>query len=132
MLPFVYEYYPESSSKLTFYNEMYNLDKLLGEGEDFLVVYSIQGYASGETIGNYSRFAKQKASTINVLLGSFDIQELATGSYKLSVEVRNQKNELVLSKTNEFQRQTSKVAVKEFAARVKFLFVSYKGDYSFN
>ena len=100
-LPF--NFYHKNISTLTFYNEIYNSDKAIGD--DFLVRYTINkvsgnGDEEAIMIGNKKRSPKP----INVILLSMDISTLQSGNYNLNIEIRNRVGELLNEKSVFFQR----------------------------
>lgn len=103
LYPYVANFYPENLNKLIFYTEIYNTDKVL-KNEDFLIRYSIEYYASGKPIGEFSRFKKSKPSTVNILLSEFNIEKLKSGNYNLAIEIINKENKVLKSKKVFFQR----------------------------
>jgi len=98
-----YNFCHKNLSSLTFYNEIYNTDKAMGD--DFLVRYTInkeRGNGESEVvmIGNKKRNPKP----VNVILLSMDISKLQSGNYNLKVEIRNRAGELLNEKSISFQR----------------------------
>lgn len=112
LTPYVLSYYPESMTKLAFYTEAYNADQKLGPDGKFLFVYYVEGAESKEKVSGLYAYSKQKAATVNPLVGQFDIAQLPTGDYNLVVEARNEKNELVADKRLPFSRINSAVKIK--------------------
>jgi len=49
LIPMVYNFYPESANKLSYYAEIYNSEKVLGTGEKFLIVCMIKSFETGNT-----------------------------------------------------------------------------------
>ncbi len=100
-LPF--SFYNKKTERLSFYNEIYNADKAIGD--DFLVRYFIDEVGNNDSrttvkLGN----KKRKAESVNVILLQMDIKSLPSGNYYLTVEVRNRNGELLSSKEVFFQR----------------------------
>lgn len=100
-LPF--NFYNKKADKLAFYNEIYNSDKVLDD--EFLIRYFIDEVGNNETrktikLGHKKRMPK----SVNVLLMQMDIRNLKSGSYYLTVEIRDRNNELLSSKETYFQR----------------------------
>ncbi len=105
MLPFVFPYYRDKFTKLKFYAETYNTDLL--EGEDHLIQYYVTQSGRNNPIKNLKRFRKEKSTAVNIVIGEFDIGELASGNYDLNVEIRSKTNELIQRKRTSFQRHNS-------------------------
>jgi GWxTD domain-containing protein len=104
LIPLVYAFYPASSSRITFYSEVYNTAKVFGADGKFLV----NGYIeSSENLSRMSDFVIRKrmeARPVNVILHSMDIAQLPSGNYNLVLEVRDQNNKLVTNNKVFFQR----------------------------
>jgi len=104
LVPYVYSYYPVADTKLIFYCELYNMDKILVPGQKFLLNYYIESYENKMKFNDYARVKTDIAKPINVLLTEFNIENLPSGNYNLIVEARDQKNEVVTSQTLFIQR----------------------------
>jgi GWxTD domain-containing protein len=99
-LPF--NFYNKNAGKLTFYNEVYNTDKAIGE--DYMLTYSIlpadKNNSKPLSIGHKRRACEE----VCAFLQQVDISGLPSGNYQLLVEVRNRNKELMSQKTIAFQR----------------------------
>ncbi|HLU84356.1 MAG TPA: GWxTD domain-containing protein [Vicingaceae bacterium] len=104
ILPYTSDFYPENIEKIAFYAEIYNIDKYLGEGESYLLTYSIESYETNTIVGNLKGFTRETAKPVNILLKSFNIGNLASGNYNLVIEARDKSNELMIQKKVFFQR----------------------------
>jgi len=96
LVPFVGDFYDENELKITFYTELYNLDKKIGDQEDFLFRYYLESYETTIQLSEFNKFQRQKASKVNVLLASLPLEKLPSGNYNLVVEARDRKNEELL------------------------------------
>lgn len=103
MLPRVYPFYGSNDSKLNFYAELYNSDKLYDEGK-FLVDYFIETVESSNRMQNFSFTKRYDVGKANILLNAIDISELPSGNYFLVVEMRDRSNALICSNSCFFQR----------------------------
>lgn len=104
MVPYVYSYYPAGQiDKLQFYTEVYNAYKMGGVHSKFLVRYFISD-ASGKVMNDYSGFSIQQADTINSVIGAFNIKDLPSGAYSLTIEAVNSHNITVASRSYNFLR----------------------------
>ncbi len=100
--PLPQHFYAKNASMLSFYNELYDVDKWLTE--DFVVSYAIQKQENGtlQTVAiGHKRLSPQR---VIPLLIQMDISQLQSGNYSLSVEVRNRAKEVLSQKTVAFQR----------------------------
>lgn len=100
-LPF--NFYDKNDSHLIFYNEIYNSDKEIGE--DYMVTYTVDAVSgTSEKRQMMVGHKRRKPAPIDVLLLQFDITELPSGNYELTVEVRNRTKALLSKKSVAFQR----------------------------
>ena len=101
--PFVSNYYPENYNTISFYAEIYNTDIKIGEDKKYVAIAQItdEGY---NVIDNYRLMIVQKGKPVNVILNSFNIEKLYSGTYLLDIEVRNAKNEVLTHKSLRFFR----------------------------
>ncbi len=103
MIPFVNNFLPTNVSKLTFYAEIYNSQKV-APNESFLLTYYIQ---NSDGLNKLSSFIQQKkilSKDVIILLNEFDISLLPSGNFYLVIEIKNRNNETIASKSNYFQR----------------------------
>ncbi|MCX6279893.1 MAG: GWxTD domain-containing protein [Bacteroidetes bacterium] len=104
LVPYTYTFFPENESKMTFYCELYNMEKAVGQGQKFIVSHFIESFESNLRLNDYSRVKKETPRAVNVLLTEMAIENLASGNYNLVVEARNQQNEVIASRKIFFQR----------------------------
>ena len=102
--PYVYTFYPENEQKLTFYCEIYNLDKVIPKDQKFLLTFYIETFENNLKLNDFARSKPEQVKDVIMLLKEFSIENLATGNYNLVIEARNSKNELLTSKKLFFQR----------------------------
>lgn len=103
LVPYVFNYYPEDVSVLSFYAELYNSGKAFGDSQ-FLLSYYIRPFEVDNKLDAFFSMKKANSSTVNVMLNSIDISKLPSGNYLLVLEARNRNNELMASKEIFFQR----------------------------
>ncbi|HEY9115960.1 MAG TPA: GWxTD domain-containing protein [Bacteroidales bacterium] len=106
LIPYVFNYYPEQVSVLSFYAELYNSNIAFDNGQ-FLLSYYIRPFEVDNKLDAYSSIKKTNSSGVNILLNSIDISKLPSGNYLLVLEARNRNNELVAMKEIFFQRYNS-------------------------
>ncbi len=104
LVPYVGDFFPSSVSTLTFYTELYNLDKKIGANQDFLYKYFLESFETNFSLGDFSKFQRQKASTVNPILATLQISDLPSGNYNLVVEARDRNNVLISMNKIFFQR----------------------------
>lgn len=124
IIPYTSDFFPENFEKIAFYAEIYNADKLLGENESFLITYSIESFETNEVVGNFKGFARETAKPVNIVLKSFNIAELQSGNYNITIEARNKSNELLLQKKVFFQRSNPKAVPNIASADISLSFVA--------
>lgn len=104
LVPFVGDFFPATEKSLIFYTELYNLDKKIGAGQDFLYRYYLESFENNFSLGDFSKYQRQKASIVNPILATIQIGELPSGNYNLVVEARDRNNELIVLNKIFFQR----------------------------
>ena len=104
LVPYVGDFYPATVNALTFYTELYNLDKKLGAGQDFIYRYYLESFETNFSLGDFSKFQRQKAAGVNPILATIPIAELPSGNYNLVVEARDRNNEVLCLNKVFFQR----------------------------
>lgn len=104
LVPYVYSYYPQDESKLTFYCELYNMGKQVGEGEKYLLSYYVETLENKQKVKGLARVKKETAKKITAVLADLNIVNLPTGNYNLVVEARDQQNQEMASRKLFFQR----------------------------
>ncbi len=112
MVPLVANFYPQKTSDLKFYAEVYNTSEVFKQ-ESYLVNYYISSFETKRIIEKYKSFIKQNPNDVNPIIGNIPIGELPSGNYLLTVEVRNKKNDLITFKEQFFQRSNTMVADNE-------------------
>jgi GWxTD domain-containing protein len=95
LIPYVGDFFPAQESNLTFYIELYNLDQKIPDQEDFLFRYYLESFETSYSLSDFSRFQRQKASSVNPILASLPISTLPSGNYNLVVEARDKNNQLI-------------------------------------
>ncbi|MBC8319483.1 MAG: GWxTD domain-containing protein [Bacteroidetes bacterium] len=103
LTPYIFNYYPQSASELSFYAELYNSKVVLGD-DAFLITYYLRPFEVDKKLDQYFHRKRVNPEQVIVLLSSFDISELPSGNYLLVIEARDRLNELLVSKETFFQR----------------------------
>ncbi|MCK5822079.1 MAG: GWxTD domain-containing protein, partial [Bacteroidales bacterium] len=112
LIPFVGDFFEDEVKNLTFYTELYNLDKNLEKGEDFLFRYYLESFETTVSLSDYNRFQRQKAGPVNVVFATIPIADLPSGNYNLVVEARNKNNDELLVNKIFFQRHNPGSEIK--------------------
>ena len=113
LMPYVSNYYPENTSKIKFYSEMYQSKKILGENEKLIISYYIETFEKLTRLTDFAGFNKQVASDVNILLSELNVETLPSGNYNLVVEVRDKENKIQAQQKVFFQ-STNKLAAFNF------------------
>lgn len=102
--PLPFNFYERGTTRLSFYGEIYNSNKNITDG-DYLIRYFIE-QDKGNGIKNLISTGSQrkKPTDIDALLVQMDITKLESGNYTLTVEARNNANDLLASRNLSFQR----------------------------
>ncbi len=111
ILPYVFNYYPESVRKLSFYTEIYGADKAVPDGSYIINTY-IRPYEVNKKLDNYFQVKRMKSAEISPVLKTFNIAELPSGNYLLVIEAHDRNNDLLASKEVFFQRYNPDVEFK--------------------
>ena len=104
IIPMIMPYYPETLNKLTFYAEIYNAKKQLGEGEKYLLNTYICAFENGTVLNNFYFTKRMTAKDIDVIINNMDITNLPSGNYYLVLEARDRNNDLIGLNRYFFQR----------------------------
>lgn len=103
MEPYVDDFVPEKMSDLTFYYEVYNIDKEIGK-EAFLAKSYIEVQETGTRVETLQHAVRKNASEVVPVLGRLDIHNLPSGNYNLVVELQNRDGNPMLIKRVPFFR----------------------------
>ncbi len=112
LIPYIFNYYPEKISKLTFYAEIYNSNLIVGEGEKYLVKYFIEAEGQNKPLPQYVAQKKETAAPVNIVFSEFNISELPSGNYNLVIESRDKLNKLIGLNRIFIQRSNPKIQIK--------------------
>lgn len=95
IIPYIFNYYPEKINKVTFFAEIYNTEVKLGESEKYLLKYYIVPIDKEKPLAKYVQQKKVTAAPVNILFSEFDISNLPSGNYFLTIEARDKANKLL-------------------------------------
>ncbi len=104
MVPYVYNYFPETQGRIRFYAELYHTDALLGEGNPFLTAVFVRSFETGEMIKDLYHRRRETAAPVIPLLKELSIENLPSGNYELVLEARDSQNELITASSIFFHR----------------------------
>lgn len=128
LLPYVSTVYPENSTRIKLYAEVYNAKKILGETQKMLISYFLESYETKVKLSDYSSFSKQTANDVNILLAELNIANLPSGEYNMVIEVRDKDNK-IQAEQKCFIKRKNKAASLSFedlkSINISKTFVSY-------
>ena len=104
LIPMMMPFYPENVNKLSFYAEIYNAKKHLGDNEKYLLNTYICTFESSTKLTNFYYTKRMTAKDIDVIINSIDITNLPSGNYYLVLEARNRNNDIIGLNHYFFQR----------------------------
>ncbi len=103
LVPLITNYVAPGMNELAFYTEIYGTEKSMGADSKYVVGYYLEVAEKNARLDKFHRLQRQNAKPVNVLLNSFNTENLVTGNYNLVIEVRNKENQVVASKKQFFQ-----------------------------
>ncbi len=115
MVPYTVNYFPETSTELSFYFETYNTDTVLGKNKPFVYYYYIENSDNLSKLNDYGSFKKQTSAKVNPLLAKINISKLGTGNYNLVIGVKDEKNVMHVESKYFFRRLNRNVDVAALA-----------------
>jgi GWxTD domain-containing protein len=104
LVPYLFDAVTESKNKVTYYAEIYNSDKQFGKDAYYIVSVVLENISTGKKVEEIQKIKREKASQVNVVMGTLDIEKLPQGNYYLVVEVRDGKNILYAYNRTAFRR----------------------------
>lgn len=113
LIPFVVNYYPGQVNSLKYYAEIYNTGILLGAGEKFLATCYISTIEKDKPYKDYVSYRRLSAEPVNALLSEFDITNLKSGNYFMTIEARDKENKLLAKNRIFFQRNNPRIQIRK-------------------
>ncbi len=104
-------YFMENMNKISFYTEVYNLDKVLGQDSAYVLKQYIENRANDKVSFKHSSIKKKSAQGVQPILSGFDIKDLPSGNYNLVIEILNKKLQTVVEKKVAFYRSNPSLAI---------------------
>ena len=105
LVPYADNFYPEWTTKIRFYAEIYNT--LTTNNDPFIVRYYVSNSNNDAIIEDLLILKKQSAKTVNVVLAEFPIENLPSGNYDVNIEVISKENKLLAFSHVFFYRSNS-------------------------
>jgi len=111
LIPYIVNYYPENVNKLTYYGEVYNIEKKVGSENQYLLTSYLTKMEKDKPLSSYISYKRQKAESVNVIFSEFDITNLSSGNYFLAIEARDRENKLLAKNRIFFQRSNPRMSL---------------------
>jgi GWxTD domain-containing protein len=113
LIPFVVNYYPGHINTIKYYAEIYNTDKILQKDEKYLITCYISTIDRDKPFKEYVKYRRFQAEKVNVLLSEFDIYDLKSGNYFMTIEARDRENKLLAKNRIFFQRNNPRIQIRK-------------------
>ena len=106
LVPYISNFFPQSKNVLTYYHEVYNVDKVVGKEVSHVnVVSQMEDYEnSGHVITKTIKSKRVKVMPVIRLLENIDITSLGTGNYWLEIILKDDTGKELMSTRKFFQR----------------------------
>lgn len=95
LVPLTTNFYPQMRSELSFYFEVYNTDRKVGDDNEFLINIFVESADDGSLTANLRKYFKRSGAKVIPVLHTFPLNNVPSGNYNIVVEVRDRKNELM-------------------------------------
>lgn len=89
-------------NRLFYYAEVYNLDRMQPESDGYTAFTYLAEANIPQPLPDLQRRTERQIRTPDVLVGSFDVSDLPSGSYFLRIAVLNANNEAVTEQSRKF------------------------------
>lgn len=97
-------FFTENMKSISYYTEIYNLDKALGKDSAYVLKQYVENRDNEKVSFKHSSIKKKTTQAVQPILSGFDISQLASGNYNLVIEVLNKQLETVIKKKVAFYR----------------------------
>ncbi|NQY66684.1 MAG: GWxTD domain-containing protein [Flavobacteriales bacterium] len=102
---------PESVDTISFYTEIYNTIKVLGDTGKYLITYFIEDEYTHYKLKNQIRYSRAKSEIVKPFLAKIDLSKIYSGNYNLVIQINDENNQFLARKKLEFQRSKNPVEV---------------------
>lgn len=110
--PYPINFYPKHIDKMTFYLEIYHIDKLSSPSDVVYLQAYISQFETKKILNNYAFFRRLQMKPFVGFIYQFDIRDLPSGNYLLHVLLKNDQNETITQNQLFFQRSNPPVDQK--------------------
>jgi GWxTD domain-containing protein len=105
IIPYLTNYFPPQNENIAAYFEIYNLNKVLGDKEQFLITYEIEDYLSGQKVQDVFKLKKYSASVVIPIITVLPLDKVNTGDYNLVISIYDSTNTIIKQEKLFFQRR---------------------------
>ena len=105
---------------LFYYTEVYNLDQVSSSSGNYTVFTYLSDANLPQPMADFQKRSQRRLASPDVLVGTFNIRELPSGSYFLRIAILNENNESVAEQSRKFfvynpdvERQVEIVSVEQ-------------------
>jgi len=102
ILPNVTQLYGEGVSKLFYYAEAYNTRCVASDADEYTLLVYVSDANGGSMIPDLQKRTQRSVRQADVLIGSFDLVNLVSGTYFLRMAVLNRSNEVMVDQSRKF------------------------------
>ncbi len=103
MEPYINDFLPEQISNISYYCELYNINRETKEQYVYVAAY-IEVQETGRVLEDMQTITRYGNDTVIPIFGTIDISKLPSGNYNLVVDIRNKNNDKMLYKKVPFFR----------------------------
>ncbi len=100
-------YFPESVENISFYVELYNINKKIGDGTAYVLKRYIENADNSQVVDKLASFSKKEAAAVQPVLSGFNIKDLPTGNFNMVVEALDREGNTIIKKTQFFFRKNA-------------------------
>lgn len=102
--PYPINFYPKHINKLSFYFEVYNLEKDTSQSDLFILQVFISQFETKKILNNFAFFRRIQPKPLLSFINQFNIESLPSGNYLLNILIKNKNNNIIAQNQLFFQR----------------------------
>jgi len=104
VFPKVDQFYDDEMNELFYYVEVYHRINSISNGENYTWHVYVRDANTSAPIGDLQIHRTHSKRALDVIMGSFDLDSLSSGTYALHVEILDKTDETVVQKSRKFYR----------------------------
>lgn len=109
LIPYIVNYYPGHVNTLRYYSEIYNTEKVMGGDSKYLITAYISTIEKDKPYKEYISYKRVDAKGVNIVFNEFDISNLKSGNYFLTLIALDRDNKLLSKNRIFFQRNNPRI-----------------------